>query len=176
MTVSTTPIFQLPYPEDNEPVRNLPDILQRQAEGIETALKRFDFNDTDTDQYASRLVKVESQLATLGIRTGAFGYDGTKVTVTVNSLLRLGNLVIASAVFTYKSGVITSSGASYDPLTVPTGFGKNVTSRSRISITHSQIAPDTDDSCVVGHVIRQWSINNSTSEYSLMGIWTTDDE
>ncbi|KFI84488.1 hypothetical protein BREU_1263 [Bifidobacterium reuteri DSM 23975] len=176
MTVATTPVYNLPYPEDNEPIKNLPDILQQQAEGIEAVLERFDFNGADAEQYAARLAKVETLLAALGMRTGAFGYDATKITVTTNSLIRLGNLVIASAVFTYKSGVITGNSASFDPLTVPRGFGKNGSDRSRISITHTQIAPDTDDSCVVGHVIRQWSINNPTSEYSLMGIWQTDDE
>lgn len=42
MTVSTTPKFRLPYPEDNEPIKNLPDILQQQAEGIDGVLAKFD--------------------------------------------------------------------------------------------------------------------------------------
>ena len=58
MTVTTTPTFGLPYPEDNEPIAHLPDILQQQAEGIEKALTRFDFNGTDANRYAARLAAV----------------------------------------------------------------------------------------------------------------------
>lgn len=78
--------------------------------------------------------------------------------------------------FAYNAGVITQENASYSPFTVPQGFGKAGSTRNRISITHSLIAPGVDDACISGHTITQWSITNSTSEFSLMGIWTTDDE
>ena len=78
--------------------------------------------------------------------------------------------------FVYNAGVITKENASYSPFTVPQGFGKAGSTRNRISITHNLIAPGTDDACISGHTITQWSITNSTSEFSLLGIWTADDE
>lgn len=60
MTVSTTPRFLLPYPEDNEPIRNLPDILQQQAEGIESALTRFDYQGGDQAGLTSRVASLET--------------------------------------------------------------------------------------------------------------------
>ena len=73
MTVTTTPTFGLPYPEDNEPIAHLPDILQQQAEGIEKALTRFDFNGTDANRYAARLAAIESILAGYSPLLGALG-------------------------------------------------------------------------------------------------------
>lgn len=78
--------------------------------------------------------------------------------------------------FAYSAGVITQENASYSPFTVPQGFGKAGSTCNRISITHNLIVPGTDDACISGHTITQWSITNSTSEFSLLGIWTTDDE
>ncbi|MFR8925473.1 MAG: hypothetical protein ACLVG8_05670 [Bifidobacterium longum] len=43
--------------------------------------------------------------------------------------------------FAYNAGVITQENASYSPFTVPQGFGKAGSTRNRISITHSLIAP-----------------------------------
>ena len=176
MTVTTTPTFGLPYPEDNEPIAHLPDILQQQAEGIEKALTRFDFNGTDANRYAARLAAIESILAGYSPLLGALGtvrigkptYDPAKIT--------LNNLVIASMRFVYNAGVITHDNASYSPFTVPQGFGKAGSIRNRISITHNLIAPGTDDACISGHTITQWSITDPTSEFSLLGIWTADDE
>lgn len=184
MTVTTTPTFGLPYPEDNEPIAHLPDILQQQAEGIEKALTRFDFNGTDANRYAARLAAIESILAGYSPLLGALGtvrigkptYDPAKITLNDALLVRFNNLVIASMRFVYNAGVITHDNASYSPFTVPQGFGKAGSIRNRISITHNLIAPGTDDACISGHTITQWSITNSTSEFSLLGIWTADDE
>lgn len=184
MTVTTTPTFGLPYPEDNEPIAHLPDILQQQAEGIEKALTRFDFNGTDANRYAARLAAIESILAGYSplldalstVRIGKPTYDPAKITLNDALLVRFNNLVIASMRFAYNAGVITHDNASYSPFTVPQGFGKTGSTRNRISITHSLIAPGVDDACISGHTITQWSITDPTSEFSLMGIWTTDDE
>ena len=179
MTVTTTPTFGLPYPEDNEPIAHLPDILQQQAEGIEKALTRFDFNGTDANRYAARLAAIESILAGYSPLLGALGtvrigkptYDPAKITLNDALLVRFNNLVIASMRFVYNAGVITHDNASYSPFTVPQGFGKAGSIRNRILID-----PGTDDACISGHTITQWSITNSTSEFSLLGIWTADDE
>lgn len=183
MTVTTTPTFGLPYPEDNEPIAALPDILQQQAEGIEKALTRFDFNGADAQRYAARLAAIESILAgckplldALGtVRIGKPTYDPAKVTVNEALLVRINDLVIASMRFVYNNGVITTDNASYSPFAVPQGFGKTGSVRNRISITHTQISPGTDDANIAGHTITQWSITNPTSEFSLLGIWTTDE-
>lgn len=150
MTVTTTPTFGLPYPEDNEPIAHLPDILQQQAEGIEKALTRFDFNGTDANRYAARLAAIESILAgysplldALGTVRNPANRHTTRQKITLNDalLVRFNNLVIASMRFAYNAGVITQENASYSPFTVPQGFGKAGSTRNRISITHSLIAP-----------------------------------
>ena len=130
MTVTTTPTFGLPYPEDNEPIAHLPDILQQQAEGIEKALTRFDFNGTDANRYAARLAAIESILAGYSplldalstVRIGKPTYDPAKITLNDALLVRFNNLVIASMRFAYNAGVITKENASYSPFTVTQGF------------------------------------------------------
>lgn len=65
MTVSTTPKYQLPYPEDNEPIKNLPDILQQQAEGIEGVLFKFDYDGGDQDGLTARVASLETLLSNI---------------------------------------------------------------------------------------------------------------
>lgn len=65
MTVSTTPKFRLPYPEDNEPIKNLPDILQQQAEGIEGVLAKFDYGGRDQNGLTARVASLETLLANI---------------------------------------------------------------------------------------------------------------
>lgn len=65
MTVSTTPKFRLPYPEDNEPIKNLPDILQQQAEGIEGVLAKFDYGGGDQNGLTARVASLETLLANI---------------------------------------------------------------------------------------------------------------
>lgn len=65
MTVSTTPKFRLPYPEDNEPIKNLPDILQQQAEGIEGVLSKFDYGGGDQNGLTARVASLETLLANI---------------------------------------------------------------------------------------------------------------
>lgn len=65
MTVSTTPKFRLPYPEDNEPIKNLPDILQQQAEGIEGVLAKFDYVGGDQNGLTARVASLETLLANI---------------------------------------------------------------------------------------------------------------
>ena len=55
MTVGTTEKYRFPYPEDNEPIRNLPDILQQQAEGIERVLAKFDYGGGDQNALTARV-------------------------------------------------------------------------------------------------------------------------
>ncbi|RGU31633.1 hypothetical protein DWW84_07605 [Bifidobacterium pseudocatenulatum] len=62
MTIATTPKYLLPYPLDNEPIRNLPDIIQSQAEGIESALSKFDFDGQDTNKLIARLAALETTI------------------------------------------------------------------------------------------------------------------
>ena len=65
MTVSTTPKYRLPYPEDNEPIKNLPDILQQQAEGIEGVLAKFDYGGGDQNGLTARVASLETLLANI---------------------------------------------------------------------------------------------------------------
>lgn len=62
MTVSNTEKFRLPYPEDNEPIRNLPDILKSQAEGIDDALARFDYQGGDQTGLTARVASLETRI------------------------------------------------------------------------------------------------------------------
>lgn len=63
MTVGTTEKYRFPYPEDNEPIRNLPDILQQQAEGIEGVLAKFDYGGGDQNGLTARVASLETLLA-----------------------------------------------------------------------------------------------------------------
>lgn len=65
MTVSTTPKYRLPYPEDNEPIKNLPDILQQQAEGIESVLSKFDYDGGDQGTLTARVASLETLLSNI---------------------------------------------------------------------------------------------------------------
>lgn len=65
MTVSTTPKYRLPYPEDNEPIKNLPDILQQQAEGIEDVLSKFDYDGGDQAGLTARVASLETLLTNI---------------------------------------------------------------------------------------------------------------
>lgn len=65
MTVGTTEKYRFPYPEDNEPIRNLPDILQQQAEGIERVLAKFDYGGGDQNGLTARVASLETLLANI---------------------------------------------------------------------------------------------------------------
>lgn len=65
MTVGTTEKYRFPYPEDNEPIRNLPDILQQQAEGIERVLAKFDYGGGDQNALTARVASLETLLSTI---------------------------------------------------------------------------------------------------------------
>lgn len=65
MTVGTTEKYRFPYPEDNEPIRNLPDILQQQAEGIERVLAKFDYGGGDQNALTARVASLETLLANI---------------------------------------------------------------------------------------------------------------
>ena len=65
MTVGTTEKYRVPYPEDNEPIRNLPDILQQQAEGIEGVLAKFDYGGGDQNGLTARVASLETLLANI---------------------------------------------------------------------------------------------------------------
>ena len=65
MTVGTTEKYRFPYPEDNEPIRNLPDILQQQAEGIERVLAKFDYGGGDQNALTARVVSLETLLSNI---------------------------------------------------------------------------------------------------------------
>lgn len=65
MTVGTTEKYRFPYPEDNEPIRNLPDILQQQAEGIEGVLAKFDYGGGDQNGLTARVASLETLLANI---------------------------------------------------------------------------------------------------------------
>ena len=65
MTVGTTEKYRFPYPEDNEPIRNLPDILQRQAEGIERVLAKFDYGGGDQNALTARVASLETLLSNI---------------------------------------------------------------------------------------------------------------
>ena len=65
MTVGTTEKYRFPYPEDNEPIRNLPDILQQQAEGIEGVLAKFDYGGGNQNGLTARVASLETLLANI---------------------------------------------------------------------------------------------------------------
>lgn len=65
MTVGTTEKYRFPYPEDNEPIRNLPDILQQQAEGIERVLAKFDYGGGDQNALTARVASLETMLSNI---------------------------------------------------------------------------------------------------------------
>lgn len=65
MTVGTTEKYRFPYPEDNEPIRNLPDILQQQAEGIERVLAKFDYDGGDQNALTARVASLETLLSNI---------------------------------------------------------------------------------------------------------------
>lgn len=65
MTVGTTEKYRFPYPEDNEPIRNLPDILQQQAEGIERVLAKFDYGGGDQNALTARVTSLETLLSNI---------------------------------------------------------------------------------------------------------------
>lgn len=65
MTVGSTEKYRFPYPEDNEPIRNLPDILQQQAEGIERVLAKFDYGGGDQNALTARVASLETLLSNI---------------------------------------------------------------------------------------------------------------
>lgn len=65
MTVGTTEKYRFPYPEDNEPIRNLPAILQQQAEGIERVLAKFDYGGGDQNALTARVTSLETLLSNI---------------------------------------------------------------------------------------------------------------
>ena len=65
MTVGTTEKYRFPYPEDNEPIRNLPDILQQQAEGVERVLAKFDYGGGDQNALTARVASLETLLSNI---------------------------------------------------------------------------------------------------------------
>ena len=65
MTVGTTEKYRFPYPEDNEPIRNLPDILQQQAEGIERVLAKFDYGGGDQNALTAHVASLETLLSNI---------------------------------------------------------------------------------------------------------------
>lgn len=65
MTVGTTEKYRFPYPEDNEPIRNIPDILQQQAEGIERVLAKFDYGGGDQNALTARVASLETLLSNI---------------------------------------------------------------------------------------------------------------
>lgn len=65
MTVGTTEKYRFPYPEDNEPIRNLPNILQQQAEGIERVLAKFDYGGGDQNALTARVASLETLLSNI---------------------------------------------------------------------------------------------------------------
>lgn len=194
---ATTKTYGLTYPIETDPISTLPDILQTQAETIDTLLSGFDFNGQDADRYASRLTAAETNMTKLNetvatlnntitqlrmtltelgtVRTGAFTFDGNRMNVSSNRLLRIGNMVFATCLYSYKSGVVSGANASVATvLSIPDGFRAAL--KTRVSVTHNRIAPGVDDSAVEGNRLSQWNINDSTSSFSLMGIWVTNDD
>lgn len=60
--METTKRYRLPYPSDGDQVRELPDIIRQQAEGIDEALAGFDYDGTDPNTLTARMAAVEKQL------------------------------------------------------------------------------------------------------------------
>lgn len=60
--METTKRYRLPYPSDGDQVRELPDIIKQQAEGIDEALAGFDYDGTDPNKLTARMAAVEKQL------------------------------------------------------------------------------------------------------------------
>ena len=60
--METTKRYRLPYPSDGDQVRELPDIIRQQAEGIDEALAGFDYDGTDPNKLTARVAALERQL------------------------------------------------------------------------------------------------------------------
>lgn len=60
--METTKRYRLPYPSDSDQLRELPDIIRKQAEGIDEALAGFDYDGTDPNKLTARMAAVEKQL------------------------------------------------------------------------------------------------------------------
>lgn len=60
--METTKRYRLPYPSDGDQVRELPDIIRQQAEGIDEALAGFDYDGTDPNTLTARVAALERQL------------------------------------------------------------------------------------------------------------------
>ncbi len=152
-TVTTTPTFGLPYPEDNEPIAHLPDILQQQAEGIEKALTRFDFNGTDGSTgtpHASPPLRTSLQATVRCSARSAPSESANRHTTRRKS---------PSTMPCWSDSTTSSShqcDSSTTPASSPTTTPHTARSpcrrasaagsiRNRISITHNLIAPGTDD-------------------------------
>lgn len=60
--METTKRYRLPYPSDGDQVRDLPDIIRQQAEGIDEALAGFDYDGTDPNTLTARVAALEKQL------------------------------------------------------------------------------------------------------------------
>lgn len=60
--METTKRYRLPYPSDGDQVRELPDIIRQQAEGIDEALAGFDYDGTDQNKLTARIAALERQL------------------------------------------------------------------------------------------------------------------
>lgn len=110
MTVSTTPKYRLPYPEDNEPVKNLPDILQQQAEGIEDALSKFDYGGGDQEGLTARIASLETLVSDINKNTVVlFDNDNNVFQGAVSLSESAANFEVLEICFKSNDGVYSST-------------------------------------------------------------------
>lgn len=110
MTTATTPKYRLPYPLDNEPVRNLPDILRTQAQDIETALSGFDYDGTDQNTLTSRVTSLETLLNSIRNNTVTlFDNDNNAFTGIVTLSETAANFDVLEICYKSNDGVYSST-------------------------------------------------------------------
>lgn len=61
--MKTTARYALPYPDSTDHIRDLPNIIQQQAQGIDDALARFDYGGGDQNGLTARVASLETLLA-----------------------------------------------------------------------------------------------------------------
>lgn len=104
--------FKLSYPVDGDHIKDLPQILRSQAETIESALSRFDYNGSDPDLVLSRVASLESLTANLeqNMPSVAAYSTVTARALTKNGFTVLGGLspvITAPEAVTYAGGKFT---------------------------------------------------------------------
>lgn len=153
--METTKRYRLPYPSDSDQVRELPDIIRQQAEGIDEALAGFDYDGTDPNKLTARVAALERQLDSIrGNSVVLYDNDNTPFTGAIT---------------------LSESAANFERLTICFKSNDNIfgsmdvvkPDRKVISLTTSFFASATDfylkNRCykIIGKTINTYSTSDS---------------